>query len=84
MTRTVATVITGVMAAVVAFLFLVPSGCTDQGGVPSWERCTSFLGTPAFSVEDFGWDTTLNLVQPILIGLLVGLLVWWASRPSQS
>lgn len=76
--------IAGVVATVVSFLFLVPSGCTEEAGVPSWEQCTSFLGTPAFSVEDFGWDGTLNVLQPILVGLLVGLIIWWLSGPSRS
>jgi hypothetical protein len=76
LTRAIASVITGAVATVVAFLFLVPAGCNDVGGVPTWERCTSFLGTPAFSVEGFGWDNTLDVIQPVLVGLLVGLITW--------
>jgi hypothetical protein len=84
LTKSVASVITGVVATVVSFLFLVPAGCNEPGGVPSWERCTSFLGTPAFSVEDFGWDNTLDLIQPVLVGLLVGLITWWLLGLSRS
>jgi hypothetical protein len=35
------------------------------------------LGTPAFSVEDFGLDNTLDVIPPMLVGLLVGLITWW-------
>lgn len=34
------------------------------------------MGTPAFSVEDWGWDSTLNIVPPLLAAVLVGFLVW--------
>lgn len=79
LTKTVASVITGVVATVVSFLFLVLAACNDVGGVPSWERCTSFLRTPVFSVEDFGWDGVFNLIQPVLVGLIVGSITWWLS-----
>lgn len=75
--------ITGVVATIATFPLLVPAGCNEEAGVPSWEQCTSFLGTPAFSVSDFGWDATLDAIQPLLVGLLVGLLVWWVSRPAR-
>jgi len=68
--------IAGVAAAVVYFYLLVPSGCNDGGGQSSFERCITYLGTPAFSVEDFGWDATLNVIPPIAFGLIVGLLTW--------
>jgi uncharacterized membrane protein YqiK len=35
------------------------------------------MGTPAFSVEDFGLDNTLVMIPPIMVGLLVGLITWW-------
>lgn len=82
-TRIIISVIAGVVATIVFFPLLVPSGCSEEAGVPSWEQCTSFLGTPAFSVADFGWDGTLDVIQPILVGLLVGLVVWWLSRPDR-
>lgn len=73
----VASVVAGLLGTLVSFPFLVPSGCNDVDGVPSWERCISFVGTPAFSVEDFGWDNTLDVLQPLLAGLLVALVTWW-------
>jgi mannose/fructose/N-acetylgalactosamine-specific phosphotransferase system component IID len=76
-TKIITAVIGGLVATVVAFPFLVPSGCTEVEGVSSWKRCTSFVGTPAFSVTDFGWDATLDVIQPVLVGLLVGLFIWW-------
>ena len=76
-TKISASVIAGVVAAIVYFLFLTPSSCSDIGGVPSWERCTSWLEMPAFSVEDFGLNATLNVIPPVLVGILVGLITWW-------
>ena len=57
------TVSAGVVAFLGAFLFLMPWGCADVGGVSSWERCTSAIGTPAFSVEDWGLASNLNLLS---------------------
>ena len=74
--RVFASLAVGVAAMLVAVFVLAPAGCDDMGGVPSWERCTTFIGTPAFYVEDFGWISTLNWVQPVLVGLLVGLITW--------
>lgn len=76
-TRSVASVILAVLGFVAALLFLTPSGCNDVGGVPSWERCTSMMGLPAFSVEDLGLDPTFNILIPAISGLAVGLLTWW-------
>jgi hypothetical protein len=81
-TRIIISVIAGVVATVGSFPFLVPAGCSEEAGVPSWEQCTSLLGTPVFSVADFGWDGTLDVIQPILVGFVVGLFVWWITRPS--
>lgn len=68
------------MASLLVFvglvLFVFPSGCNDIEGVSSWERCTTPMGTPGFSVEDWGWDSTLNIVPPLLAAVLVGFLVW--------
>ena len=68
--------IAGVIGAIVYFYALVPSGCNDGGEQSSFERCITYLGTPAFSVEDLGWDATLNVIPPIAFGLIVGLLAW--------
>ena len=67
----------GVAALLVAFLFLMPWGCGDVGEVSSWERCTSAMGTPAFSVEDWGLDSNLNILIPVVSGLLVAIVTWW-------
>lgn len=65
-------------------VFVFPSGCNDGGGVSSWERCTTPIGTPAFSVEDWGWDSTLNVVPPVVAAALVGFLVWVLLRRSEA
>lgn len=39
----------GMAAFVLAVVFLMPRSCLDVGGVSSWERCTSAMGTPALS-----------------------------------
>lgn len=82
--RVAASVISGVIALVASFLLAMPSGCNDVGGVPSWERCTSALGLPAFSVEDLGLDATLNILIPLLIAVVVGWVVWAATGLSGS
>jgi hypothetical protein len=69
-------VLAGVVAFLVAFLFLIPWGCADVAGLSSWERCTSAMGTPAFSVEDWGLDSNLNILIPVVSGLLVGTVTW--------
>lgn len=66
------------LATAAAFLFLTPAGCNEVGGVPSWERCTTILGTPAFSVEDLGLDNTFDILPPLIIGVLVGVVAWMA------
>lgn len=65
------------LAAVVGittFLAAQPAGCDDIGGVPSWERCRSWLDTP--TVE---WPLGMlgDLVFPLLIAAAAGALVWW-------
>lgn len=82
--RVAASVISGVIALVGSFLFLTPTGCNEVGGVPSWERCTSAMGLPAFSVEDLGLDATLNILIPLIFAFLVGWLVWGATGMSGS
>ena len=69
-------VVAGLAAAIAAFLALMPWGCVDVDGVPSWERCTSALGTPAFSVEDWGFDSSLNILVPVVALLVVGFVAW--------
>jgi NhaP-type Na+/H+ or K+/H+ antiporter len=74
----VVSLVTAALATAGTYLFLVPAGCNDIGGVSSWQRCVSAMGTPAFSVEDWGLDATLNVLSPLLIGIAVGLITWWA------
>lgn len=59
--------------AMIAFLGTMTLGCDDVGGVPSWERCRSALGTPI--IEWPGGD--LGIVFPLLIAVAVGSVAWW-------
>lgn len=77
-TRIGLTVLLSVLAVVLVAVLVMPTGCADVGGVPSWERCTTMLGTPAFSVEDFGLDNTFDIVLPLLAGVLAGVGSWYA------
>ena len=77
-------VLAGVVAFLLAFFFLMAWGCADVDGVSSWERCTSAMGTPAFSVEDWGLGSNLNILIPVVSGLVVGMGAWWLSRPRNS
>ncbi len=77
-TRTGLTVLISVLAFALVVVFVMPTGCADIGGVSSWERCTTLLGTPAFSVEDFGLDNTFDIVLPLLAGVLAGVGSWHA------
>jgi hypothetical protein len=35
------------------------------------------MGTPAFSVEDWGVDSNLDIFVPVVPGQLVGIGLWW-------
>ena len=61
-----------VATAVVVLLGTVTARCVDIGGVPSWERCNSFLNTPI--VEWPGGD--LALLIPLTISVVAGFVVW--------
>jgi hypothetical protein len=78
--RRLLSVLAGVVVFAAAFLFVMPWGCADVGGVSSWEHCTSAMGTPAFSFEDWGLDSSLNILIPVVSGLLVGIGTWWLGR----
>ena len=56
-------------AGVTTFLGTFIAECHDEAGVPSWERCRTFLGTPG--VE---WPGATLLA--FALGLSVGYLVW--------
>lgn len=63
-------------AGIVVFLGTMIDGCNDVDGVPAWDRCTSWLGTPIL-VE---WSSDISaLIIPLILGSGVGVLVWWAS-----
>jgi hypothetical protein len=74
-------VLAGVVVFLATFFLLMPWGCADVDGVSSWERCTTAMGTPAFSVEDWGLDSNLNSLIPVVSGLVVGFGAWLLSRP---
>jgi len=77
--RIIATVVTGVVAFIGAFVFIIPAGCNDVGGVPSWERCTSLMGTPAVSLaEDLGLPIPADLLIPLVLAGGLAALMWWA------
>lgn len=61
------------VAAAIAFLGTMTSGCDDVGGVPSWERCRSALGNPI--IEWPGGD--LGIVFSLLIAIAVATATWW-------
>ena len=59
-----------VAAGVVTLLSTMVAGCNDLGGVPSWERCHTWLGNPAVD-----WPGAPLLALALALG--VGYLVWW-------
>jgi hypothetical protein len=76
LSRTVASVLAGGIAFAGAFYFLMPAGCDDVGGVPSWERCTSLGGTPAFSLSDLGLPNQFDILIPLFAFALVASITW--------
>ena len=64
--RPVLSLATGVATFLGAFV----AECDDVAGVPSWERCNTFLGTPAVD-----WPGASP--SALALGLGVGYLVWW-------
>ena len=59
-----------VAAGVVTLLSTMVAGCIDVGGVPSWERCRTWLDTPTVD-----WPGAPLLALALSLG--VGYLVWW-------
>ena len=59
-----------VAAGVVTLLSTVVAGCNDVGGVPSWERCQTWLGNPTVD-----WRGAPLIALALALG--VGYLVWW-------
>jgi hypothetical protein len=78
-TRRLISVTIGVVAFVGALLFLYPVGCGEGGGgTSSWERCTTWIGTPAFSLTDW-WNLNnqFDILLPLAVGVLAGVITWW-------
>ena len=59
-----------VAAGVVTLLSTVVAGCNDVDGVPSWERCQTWLGNPTVD-----WPGAPLFALALALG--VGYLVWW-------
>ena len=59
-----------VTAGVVTLLSTVVAGCNDVDGVPSWERCHTWLGNPTVD-----WPGAPLFALALSLG--VGYLVWW-------
>lgn len=73
--RRLISVIVGVVAFVGAYLFLFPTGCADVDGMSSWDRCTTVMGNPAFSVaEELGIANQFDIVIPLAVGVLAGVV----------
>jgi hypothetical protein len=69
--------IVGVIVFALAVMFAFPTGCADVGGVPSWERCTTMMGTPAFSLSDFGLANQWDILIPLALAVVAGLITWF-------
>ena len=71
--KLIARIMLSVGAGVVAFLGTMTASCDDRGGVPSWERCQSWLGNPMVEWPGGNFAPLFALV----FGICVGGLVWW-------
>lgn len=79
--------VVGVVAFVVAYMFLFPTGCADVEGMSSWERCTTVMGNPAFSLSDWGLANQFDILIPLAVAVLAALVTWWllgARSPEQT
>jgi hypothetical protein len=70
--RKLISVFVGVIAFVSAYIFLFPTGCADVDGMSSWERCTTLMGNPAFSLSDWGLANQFDIAIPLAVGVLAG------------
>ena len=66
-------IVLSVVAGVVTFLGTMTAYCDDIGGVPSWERCQSWLGNPMIEWPGGNFSPLFALS----LGIGVGYLVWW-------
>jgi hypothetical protein len=70
---TVRIVLSGAVG-LLGFLGTMTARCDDIGGVPTWERCTTWLGTPTFVAWPSG---ALDVITPLIFGVIVGSVSWW-------
>ena len=75
--RKLTSVVIGVAAFIGLIVSVFPTGCGDAGGMPSWERCTTMMGTPAFSLTDWGLGNQFDILVPLIVGVLAGGVTWW-------
>ncbi len=73
-TTSAARVLLTALVSVLIFLGTMGGTCDDVGGVPVWDRCTSWLGTPLIVDWPSGiWDLTI----PLAIAFVFGSVAWW-------
>ncbi len=73
-------IVLSVAAGMVTFLGTMTAHCDDIGGVPSWERCQSWLGDPMIEWPGGNFSPLLSLA----FGIGVGYLIWWLLGRSQA
>lgn len=75
--RRLSSVVVGVVAFVVAYMFFFPTGCADIDGMTSWERCTTVMGNPAFSLSDWGLANQFDILIPLAVAVLAAFATLW-------
>jgi hypothetical protein len=71
---TIRRILVAAAGGVVVFLGTMVGNCDAIGGVPTWERCDTWLGTPAF----VDWPSgILDLIIPLALGASAALAAWW-------
>jgi hypothetical protein len=75
--RKLTSVAIGVAAFIGSYVLIFPSGCADVGGMSSWERCTTVIGTSAFSLTDWGLDNKFDILIPLVVAVFAGGVTWW-------
>jgi len=59
-----------------AYLFLTPHYCAEAL-MSSWSRCVTVVGSPAFSLTDWGLDDGFDVLVPVVPAALATAAVWW-------